>query len=57
MWDSDPSYVRAYFDEYRRMDPAATTHFVAGIGNPAALSALVPGDEFLESRFYREWAA
>ena len=55
-WGFDPCYVRAYLDEYCRMDPAATTHFVAGIGNPVAQSTLVPEHEFLESRFYREWA-
>jgi hypothetical protein len=57
MWGFDPSYVRTYFDEYRRMDPAATTHFVAGLGSLVALSALVLEDEFFESRFYQEWAA
>jgi DNA-binding CsgD family transcriptional regulator len=55
-WGFDPSYVRTYLDEYGRMDPAATTHFVAGIGKPVAHSALVREHEFLESRFYREWA-
>jgi DNA-binding CsgD family transcriptional regulator len=55
-WGFDPCYVRTYLDEYGRMDPAATTHFVAGIGKPVAHSALVREHEFLESRFYREWA-
>jgi DNA-binding CsgD family transcriptional regulator len=55
-WGFDPCYVRAYFDEYGRMDPAARVHFVFGVGEAVALSALVPEHEFLESRFYREWA-
>lgn len=56
IWGFDPCYVRAYLDEYGRMDPAARFHFVTGIGEAVALSALVPEREFLESRFYREWA-
>jgi DNA-binding CsgD family transcriptional regulator/PAS domain-containing protein len=56
VWGFDPCYVRAYFDEYGRMDPAARVHFVTGIGEAVALSALVPEHELLESRFYREWA-
>jgi DNA-binding CsgD family transcriptional regulator/PAS domain-containing protein len=56
IWGFEPCYVRAYLDEYGRMDPAARFHFVAGIGEAVALSALVPEREFIESRFYREWA-
>lgn len=56
VWGFDPYYVRAYFDEYSRMDPAARIHFVASIGKPVARSALVPENEYHESRFYREWA-
>jgi DNA-binding CsgD family transcriptional regulator/PAS domain-containing protein len=55
-WGFDPSYVRAYFDKYSRMDPTATSCLVAGIGKPVALSAVIPRREFLESRLYREWA-
>jgi DNA-binding CsgD family transcriptional regulator/PAS domain-containing protein len=51
----DPCYTQAYLDEYRRMDPTAKTHFVAAIGKPVALSALVPKHELFESRFYCEW--
>jgi DNA-binding CsgD family transcriptional regulator/PAS domain-containing protein len=55
-WGFDPSYARAYFDKYSRMDPVATSCLVAEIGKPVALSAVIPRQEFLESRLYREWA-
>lgn len=56
VWGFDACYVRAYLDEYGRMDPAARVHLVSEIGKPVALSTLVPEHEFRESRFYREWA-
>jgi DNA-binding CsgD family transcriptional regulator/PAS domain-containing protein len=54
-WGFDAGYVRAYFNEYGRLDPAAMSHFIATIGKPVTHLDLVAENEFAESRFYREW--
>ena len=62
-----PRYQRRYVDEYIKLDPAATRHHTANgaattrrifaqIEQPIAATDLAPYDEFLETRFYREWA-
>lgn len=51
-----PDYVRLYFDKYVRLDPTATRQFFCDLEQPVATADLVPYDEFIQSRFYREWA-
>lgn len=52
----DPSYVRLYFEKYIRFDPSTTGHFFAEIGEPVSTSDVLPYNEFVETRFYKEWA-
>ena len=52
----DPYYRQLYFEKYIKFDPTSTGLFFAGIGEPQATADIVPYDEFLETRFYREWA-
>ncbi len=52
----DPQYVRLYLEKYSKLDPTATSHFFAQIGDPIATADVMPYDEFLETRFCREWA-
>ena len=52
----DPHYVQLYFDKYVKLDPATTGHFFAEIDQPMATEDLLPYEEFLETRFYKEWA-
>jgi DNA-binding CsgD family transcriptional regulator len=52
----EPSYTRLYFDKYVKLDPTTTGHFFAEIEEPVATADLVPYNEFLETRFYKEWA-
>jgi DNA-binding CsgD family transcriptional regulator/PAS domain-containing protein len=56
MWGFDPGYVQAYFDEYGKFDPATASFVCAGIGEQVLLSVVIPQNEFLETRFYREWS-
>lgn len=49
-------YHERYFSEYVRLDPLTTAQFFAQIGEPVATSDLMPYDEFLATRIYREWA-
>jgi DNA-binding CsgD family transcriptional regulator len=39
-----------------RLDPSTTSHVLAEIGEPVATADIMPYDEFLETRFYKEWA-
>lgn len=52
----DGHYKRLYFDRYVKLDPSTSGHFFAEIGQPMATADLIPYDEFLETRFYLEWA-
>lgn len=52
----DPYYRELYFDRYIKLDPATTGHFFSEVEEPMATADLMPYAEFLESRFYREWA-
>lgn len=52
----DPYYRDLYFQKYVTLDPATTGHYFADIGEPVATADLMPYEEFLETRFYEEWA-
>jgi len=51
----DAYYRRLYFDKYVELDPSTTGHLFAEIEEPVGITDLVPYDEFLDSRFYKEW--
>ena len=52
----DPYYVQLYFEKYIKLDPSTSAHFFAEIGEPMATEDVMPYDEFVETRFYKEWA-
>jgi DNA-binding CsgD family transcriptional regulator len=52
----EPHYQQLYFDKYVKLDPTTTGHFFAEIEEPVATADLMPYDDFLETRFYKEWA-
>jgi DNA-binding CsgD family transcriptional regulator/PAS domain-containing protein len=49
-------YRELYFEKYIALNPTTTPRFFARPEEPAATGDLVPYDEFLKTRFYREWA-
>ena len=49
-------YQHIYFEHYIKLDPATTGHFFAEVDEPIATVDLVPYEEFVQSRFYLEWA-
>jgi DNA-binding CsgD family transcriptional regulator/PAS domain-containing protein len=51
----DPHYKQLYFAKYVTLDPATTGHLFAEIEQPVSVEDLMPYQEFLETRFYREW--
>jgi DNA-binding CsgD family transcriptional regulator len=52
----DPHYERIYFEEYIKLDPANIGHCFAGVGEALATADLLPYDDFLNTRMYKEWA-
>jgi DNA-binding CsgD family transcriptional regulator len=51
-----PDYTASYFDRYVTLDPCTTGHFFSSPEAPVSIADLIPYREFLETRFYREWA-
>lgn len=52
----EASYRQLYFEKYVKLDPASTGQYFADIGQPIATADFIPYDEFVMTRFYREWA-
>jgi DNA-binding CsgD family transcriptional regulator/PAS domain-containing protein len=52
----DPRYVQLYIDTYSKLDPTITGYFFAKLEEPTSTADVVPYDEFLQSRFYKEWS-
>ncbi|WP_158816720.1 helix-turn-helix transcriptional regulator [Methylocapsa sp. S129] len=52
----EPRYRDTYFEKYIKIDPTTTARFVAPSEEPTATVDLLPYDEFMRTRFYREWA-
>lgn len=51
-----PYFRKLYFDQYVMLDPATTGHFFADVEQPVTIEDCISYDDFLETRFYREWA-
>jgi DNA-binding CsgD family transcriptional regulator len=52
----EPRYAQLYFEKYVKVDPSNVRHFFGEICEPMATVDLMPYDEFVQSRFYKEWA-
>jgi DNA-binding CsgD family transcriptional regulator/PAS domain-containing protein len=52
----DPKYRQLYFEKYVALNPTLTPRCFAAVEEPMATADLIPCDEFLKTRFYREWA-
>jgi DNA-binding CsgD family transcriptional regulator len=48
--------VQLYFEKYVKVDPSNVRHCFGELCEPMATVDLMPYDEFVQSRFYREWA-
>ncbi len=53
---TDPHYGELYFNKYIKFDPSVTSHYFADVEQPIATADYMPYQEFLETRFYKEWA-
>jgi DNA-binding CsgD family transcriptional regulator len=52
----DPRYVQLYVERYSKLDPTRAGYFFAKLEHPTSAADVMPYDEFLQSRFYKEWA-
>jgi DNA-binding CsgD family transcriptional regulator len=48
-------YTQLYFEKYVKLDPSSTAQFCFELEEPFATVDLMPYNEFLETRFYKEW--
>jgi hypothetical protein len=55
-WNDDPQYTKLYVETYARLNPVLVPLTIVQEGEIFAISTLVPPEEFLASRFYKEWA-
>jgi DNA-binding CsgD family transcriptional regulator len=53
--DISREFRQLYIAKYAKLDPFSTGHFFAEIGQPIATADVMPYEEFLATRFYREW--
>ena len=49
-------YKASYFQKYVGLNPITIPRFFANVEEPIATADLVSYDEFIQTRFYREWA-
>jgi DNA-binding CsgD family transcriptional regulator len=52
----DPYYRELYFSKYIKIDPTNSGHYFGDVEEPLAIADLMPYREFLDTRFYKEWA-
>ncbi len=55
-YGTDPRFVQLYMEKYVKFDPSTNCQLFAEIGDIISTEDYMPYDEFLETRFYREWA-
>jgi DNA-binding CsgD family transcriptional regulator len=48
--------MRLYYERYMALDPANTAHFFSTVESPISTVDFIDYGEFLETRFYKEWA-
>lgn len=52
----DQQFQQNYIDTYVRIDPTTPGFFFFDVGEVVTTPDILPYDEFLDSRFYKEWA-
>jgi DNA-binding CsgD family transcriptional regulator len=51
----DPRYVQLYLQTYVKLDPTSLGYFMADIEEPISTADVMPYDEFVQTRLYKEW--
>jgi DNA-binding CsgD family transcriptional regulator len=55
-YGTEPFYLKIYQEKYVRMDPSTNCQLFAEVGDLICTDDFMDYDEFLQTRFYREWA-
>jgi DNA-binding CsgD family transcriptional regulator/PAS domain-containing protein len=55
-WGLDQDFKRRYFETYVKFDPVTPAQYLFEVGEVFSTVDLISYDEFLETRFYKEWA-
>ena len=55
-YNEDPAYTRLYIEKYIKFNPLLDTQLALPVGEVRSVSDTVSYDDFLASRFHREWA-
>ena len=51
----EAQYQNSYIDKYVKIDPSTTGFFFFDVGEIISTADILPYEEFLDSRFYKEW--
>ena len=51
----DPRFTQLYVEKYIKFEPTAIGYFMAPVGEPVSTSDVMSYDDFIETRFYKEW--
>jgi DNA-binding CsgD family transcriptional regulator len=54
-WGIDPGFKQSYFDTYIKFDPTTPARFMFDVEQVYSTVDIISYDEFLETRFYKEW--
>ena len=52
----DPYYRQLYFEKYVKLDPCSVGQFLAEVGRPVITADVIPYEESVQTRIYKEWA-
>jgi DNA-binding CsgD family transcriptional regulator len=52
----DPHYDQLYLEQYAKLEPTGMTLFFFDVGQVLSTTDFMPYDEFLATRYYKEWA-
>ena len=53
--NQDPHYYQLYFEKYIKLDPFTMTQFVVEVEEPKSFLDVLPYDELIQTRIYKEW--
>jgi DNA-binding CsgD family transcriptional regulator len=55
LFNENPEYTRRYFEKYLPMNPMCPAAAFVDVGVVVATDDIMPYEEFVETRFYKEW--
>lgn len=55
-WGDDPHYTKLYAEKYVALNPAVVPLLMLKVGEIGTFTDMIPREELLASRYYKEWA-